>query len=342
MTVITENQEPLETQSIIRTADNGCWEIYEGPWGKYLRPAFDPEANAVITDEHLKHFELKENIHRIPAELWAKWIKLCFYYVDKVQSSVEVSMRILRSEENPSVYRFLIPKQKVSGASVRVDSFDEAIDIDTGEEITQYPPEGWVPVGSSHSHNTMQSFFSGVDDKYELGDPGIHIVVGSIDTKNMKYTIAASVVGNGRRFEVPFDKLIDATPVPGQEFNEKVLEYVDYSTPVTTYAAKGGTSFGSSLWTKKESKSTSIKNNWYDLQNWGWDEAGSNEFDDPFYWSSEFKGNNLDYWNIVDSAKDFVAQNRNNISSLNDLKNELYDFLSDLEVLLENEILDPV
>ena len=197
MSTITEEAVEItqeEPSSILRTSENGCWEVYTGTWGNYLRPAFDPDANAVITDEHLKHFELNENIYRIPSELWAKWIKLCFHYVDKVQACVEVSVRILRSVEDPSVYRFLVPRQKVSGASVRVDSFDEAIDLDTGEEITQYPPEGWVPVGSSHSHNTMQAFFSGTDDKYELGDPGIHIVVGSINTKEMKYTIAASVV----------------------------------------------------------------------------------------------------------------------------------------------------
>lgn len=151
MTEITQ-EITQETPNILRTASDGCWEIYDGPWGKYIRPTFDPEANAEITEDHLNHFELREDIHRIPAELWAKWIKLCFYYVDKVQDCVEVSMRILRSEEDPSVYRFLVPRQKVCGASVRVDSFDEAIDLDTGEEITSYPPEGWVPVGSSHSH----------------------------------------------------------------------------------------------------------------------------------------------------------------------------------------------
>ena len=47
-----------EIPSILRTTDNGCWEVYDGTWGSYLRPAFDPDANAVITDEHLKHFQL--------------------------------------------------------------------------------------------------------------------------------------------------------------------------------------------------------------------------------------------------------------------------------------------
>ena len=331
--VIEETEIPQENK-ILRTASDGCWEIYDGPWGKYIRPTFDPEANAEITEEHLKHFELKEGIHRIPSELWAKWVKLCFYYVDKVQACVEVSMRILRSEEDPSVYRILIPRQKVSGASVRVDSFDEAIDIDTGEEITSYPPEGWVPVGSSHSHNTMQAFFSGVDDKYELGDPGIHIVVGSINTKDMKYTIAASVVGNGRRFTVEYDKLIDATPVPGQEFHPKVIDYVDYTTPVSTYSTKGGFTKYPTTWTKKETTTTKVKNDYNDLKNWGWDE----DYSDPFYWSNTYNpGSNIQPWNIVDSLKDFVVENNHNPTALKEMRDELYDFLSDLEVLLEPE-----
>ena len=331
---VKEDVEP-STPSILRTADQGCWEIYDGPWGKYLRPTFDPEANIQITDEHLEHFELKEGIHKIPAELWAKWVKLCFYYVDKVQACVEVSMRILRSEEDPSVYRFLVPRQKVSGASVRVDSFDEAIDIDTGEEITEYPPVGWIPVGSSHSHNTMQAFFSGVDDKYELGDPGIHIVVGSIDIKNMKYTMAASVVGSGRRFNLTYDKLIDATPVPGQEFHPKVIDYVDYTTSTYTQYKTGQTAGGivSTKWTKNESKS-SVKDGWENLRNWGWDD----DYSDPFFWSSYTNGTSTNSWNILDSMKDFVTENRTNINALKDFREELYEFLQDMEVLLEEDL----
>lgn len=333
MTETIQETTQETTPSILRTASDGCWEVYDGPWGKYLRPTFDPEANVEITEDHLKNFELKEDIHRIPAELWAKWVKLCFYYVDKVQSSVEVSMRILRSEADSSVYRFLVPRQKVSGASVRVDSFDEAIDIDTGEEITSYPPEGWVPVGSSHSHNTMQAFFSGVDDKYELGDPGIHIVVGSINTKDLKYTIAASVVGSGRRFLVSYDQLIDATPIPGQEFHPKVIDYVDYSTPVFSSSAKSGFTQYPSTWIKKETKEK-IRSNYDDLRNWGWED----DYSDPFYWSNTYNpASKTNVWNIVDSLKDFVTENNNSSEALKELREELYDFLSDLEVFLEPE-----
>lgn len=341
-----EAEELQEVPSILRTAENGCWEIYNGTWGSYLRPTFDPEANAVITDEHLKHFELKEGIHKIPAELWAKWVRLCFHFVDKVTSSVEVSVRILRSQEDPSVYRILVPKQKVSGASVRVDSFDEAIDIDTGEEIAEYPPEGWVPVGSSHSHNTMASFFSGTDDKYELGDPGIHLVVGSINTKTMKYTIAASVVGSGRRFEVPFTDLIDATPIPNAEFHEKVLEYVDYTTPVTTYSTKGGYTNYPTKWTKKVSGGTGgAIQKWNGSEYWGYD-RDFDDYVDPFYWSEQYHSGNytsaagtskFDVWNIKDLLTDFVKDNRHDVEQIKELRDELYDFLMDVEILIEDK-----
>ena len=224
------NKEPM----ILRTPLDGCFEIYQGPWGKYLRSCVDPEANIEVTEENLEFFELNENIHKVPAELWSRWVNLCFYFVDKVSNEVEVSVRILRSKEDSSVYRMLIPRQKVSGASVRVDSFDESIDIETGEELTTYPPEGWVPVGSSHSHNTMPAFFSGTDDKYELGDPGIHLVVGSIKVTDKTYTIAASVVGNGRRFTMHYNNLIDASVVNGANFHPKVIDYVDYSKPAIT------------------------------------------------------------------------------------------------------------
>jgi hypothetical protein len=333
-----EISETPDQPTVLRTRRDGVFEVYEGPWGSYIRTTDDPEANVEITEDHLKKFELREDIHRIPSDLWARWVKLCFYFVDKVPNSVEVSIRILRSEEDPSKYRFLVPMQKVSGASVRVESFDTAIDIESGEEITQYPPAGWIPVGSSHSHNTMDAFFSGVDDKYELDDPGIHLVVGAIDTKNMKYAIAASVVGSRRRFELAYDKLVDATPVTGMEFHPKVLDYVDWTTP-TFAAAKSSFVQYPGVWNKKETKSkgTTNKKSYSDLSNWGWQE----DYSDPFYWNpNSVSSNTLDVWNIIDSAKDFANQNNNDPEALKELREELYDFISDLEILLSDNTIE--
>lgn len=334
-----EQENTVEMPSVLRTRRDGVFEVYSGPWGSYIRPTDDPNANVEITEEHLEKFELREGIHRIPADLWARWVKLCFYFVDKVPNSVEVSIRILRSEEDPSKYRFLVPRQKVSGASVRVDSFDEAIDIETGEEITQYPPTGWIPVGSSHSHNTMQAFFSGVDDKYELDDPGIHLVVGSIDSKNMKYAIAASVVGSHRRFTLEYDKLVDATPVSDVEFHPKTIDYVDWTSPVAAFT-KGTFVSYPTTWKKKETKSTKIndklKSSYDDLSNWGWSD---DDFSDPFYWNSNSSGTpNLNVWNFTDSVNDFIVENAHDQETLQQLRDDLRDTLLDIDALLEGQL----
>ena len=41
----------------------------------------------------------------------------------------------------------------------------------------------------------MDAYFSGTDDKYELGD-GLHIVVGKIDVKTGAYELTASITSN--------------------------------------------------------------------------------------------------------------------------------------------------
>jgi hypothetical protein len=329
----TVEQEVPEVPTVLRTRRHGVWEVYDGAWGSYLRPIDDPDANVVISEDNLKVFNLKPDIHKIPPELWSRWVKLCFYYVDKVTSSVEVSIRILRSEEDPSQYRFLVPRQKVSGASVRVDSFDEAIDIETGEEITQYPPSGWIPVGSSHSHNTMPSFFSGIDDRYELGDPGIHLVVGGIKVSDNRYTIAASVVGGGRRFEVEYDNLIDATPVSGVNFHPKVIDYVDYTSPLA---------LSSSAYTSKYTSVNRSAGAYDDLsnyQNWlmksygGYDESDPYSYNDgtSSYGKSRPQSKALAIWEMEELIDEFIEENKLNFSKLVIFADALKDKINDIE-----------
>lgn len=223
-----------ETPTIFRTYKQGAFKLYETAWGKYLASTIDPDANVVeFTEEHFKLFEVNEEIHQIPANLWGAWIDLCFHYAQRVNKNVEVSMRILRSEDDPSIYKFLVPQQEVGGASVRVNDFQKSIDMISGEEISSYPPAGWIPVGSSHSHNTMDAFFSGTDDKFELSDPGLHIVVGSINHEKQEYTLSISVTANNRRFIIGQDdesRFVDFTP-DDSTYHPDVLKYVTIPTP---------------------------------------------------------------------------------------------------------------
>lgn len=217
--------------TILRTATDGCWELATNAWGTFLRQIPDPDADTIITDEQLKGFELRDDITPIPASLWQRWVQLCFQMTEKDRRNLEVSCRLLRHEDDRSRWRILVPQQEVSGASVRVSSFDQAIDIETGEVVTSYPPAGWIPCGSSHSHNTMSSFFSGTDDKFELGDPGLHVVVGDIDTVTRKYTLKASVTANHRRFLIPHQQVIDTTPVEDTKPHPAVLDAIQLEAP---------------------------------------------------------------------------------------------------------------
>lgn len=223
--------------TILRTSLKGCWELKSNGFGQYLAPTIDPLADTVITPEQLEGFELNSDIPKIPYALWIRWIDLCVEMCKRGTGDLEVSCRILRKDND---YRICIPVQKVDGASVRVDSFDKAIDITTGEVIEQWPPEGWTPCGSSHSHNTMDAFFSGTDDKYELGDPGMHIVVGRIDVNKLDYVLKASVVANNRRFDVEADNLIciaaTSTDVFTTSYHPSVLEIITLPRPCVSGA----------------------------------------------------------------------------------------------------------
>lgn len=212
---------------LIRTKRDGCFDLRSTVWGAFLSPTDDPLSNAELEPGALESFELHEGIAPIPADIWSRWVKLCFHYAKESQSNTEVSCRLLRHEDDKSQWRLLIPNQAVSGGSVRISSFDFAVDIVSGEVIEQYPPAGWVPCGSSHSHNTMTlDRFSATDDEYELGDPGLHIVISHIDHAKNTYVPTASVTANKRRFYLPkAAAVIDLAPTDFT-YHPKVLDVV--------------------------------------------------------------------------------------------------------------------
>jgi hypothetical protein len=211
----------------IRTPRNGCFQVRTNAWGSFLSPVPDPDAHADLEDGALERFELNTGIDKIPADLWSRWVQLCFHFAHLKQGDLEVSCRLLRKDDDRSQWRILVPQQEVSGASVRIDTFDSSIDIETGELIETYPPAGWVPAGSSHSHNSMPlAKFSSIDDKSELGCPGLHIVISHISIAKNTYVPTASVTANHRRFYLDdAADVVDLTPA-GTTFHRSVLDII--------------------------------------------------------------------------------------------------------------------
>lgn len=228
---------------ILRTAQDGCYKLVTNAWGTYLTKSPDPDATVEITDEQLESIEMNPDTPRIPAELWNRWLQLCFEMTKRDTRNLEVSCRLLRSAYDKTLYRILVPEQEVTGATVRVKSFDKAVDIATGEIVQQWPPEGWIPCGSSHSHNTMDAFFSGTDDAFEIGDPGLHVVVGLIDVKKATYKLAASITANNRRFLIEPSTVIDVEP--GEfttSYHPSVIDVITMPQPMSRIQTLGYTS----------------------------------------------------------------------------------------------------
>ena len=79
----------------------------------------------------------------------------------------------------------------------------------------------------------MRAFFSGTDDRYELGDPGLHIVVGDINTTASTYVPLASITANKRRFLLDdAAAVIDLTARPELSFHPAVLTVIHHERPL--------------------------------------------------------------------------------------------------------------
>lgn len=218
---------------IFRTKRDGVFKLHECFFGAYLAKIDDPQSNAEIAPDDLKRFMLHPEYSMIPTELWAPWIKLCFDICGK--TAAEVSMRLLQRIGDRTQWRAVVPLQVITGGSVRTGNFSDSIDLVTGEVLTSYPPEGWMAVGSSHSHNTMPAFFSSTDDEYELNDPGIHIVVGNIQLAANEYTPLASITNQKRRFIIPYVDIVDVTS-DNNPYHPDVMGYI-FESGNADYAA---------------------------------------------------------------------------------------------------------
>lgn len=187
----------------------------------------DPEGQDIPSEWGNAAF-LDPAVPKIPPTIWSAIIDLYIYFLENEETSV-----FLKNQKKPdtglevAVFFTLnsktneiecwVPSQAISGASVHIDYTQPVVNLITGERIENGingMPDHVLKRGTSHSHNFMGAFFSGVDDENELKQPGIHIVVGSFDKrKNEKqeeywsYQIASSaVIGKTRYRDVLYQE----------------------------------------------------------------------------------------------------------------------------------------
>lgn len=221
--------------TLLRHKTLGFHKVCESnAWGKYTVKVADPEG-IDMPKRAISGFCMKAGFPKIPASIWTPYINLCFYMCphgakklsrSDHDSQLEVQICILRDRATLTKWKFVVPKQIVSGVRVDAD-LRHCIDLVSGEEYTDFPPVGWVQAGTSHSHNTMGAFFSMTDDESELTNPGLHIVVGGIDHESAEYEYAASIVQQKQRKTIDITDVVEIEPIAGAQFHEKVLSYIN-------------------------------------------------------------------------------------------------------------------
>lgn len=122
------------------------------------------------------------NLPKISPEIMVRTI--LFFRRVHVRFGSEAMVLLHYSKENG--YELSCPPQRVGPASVHYDA-DERL-------------EGYLLVGTIHSHNNFNAFHSGVDSHDERHFDGLHITLGFMNQPY--FTISCSIVVNGTRYSL--------------------------------------------------------------------------------------------------------------------------------------------
>jgi len=139
---------------------------------------------SVLQDLDTKQFAC-HNLPLIPAKIVSQIKAFFAKIVEKYHSE---ACTVLYFNEATNEYKVVVPSQRASHGHVRYKL--QNLDMLPGME-------GFVPVGTLHSHCDFNAFHSGTDDADEDGWDGVHITFGHNDLDD--FSISASIVLNGTR-----------------------------------------------------------------------------------------------------------------------------------------------
>lgn len=198
---------------------------------------------------------IREDFGKIPAKDWISLLKLyASFCITGGNSDLEVGGLIISNLDTKQL-RIVIPQQVVTKASVDWSITSEGLNSKTslrfldGEELSYTDfKEKWSLVGITHSHNTMFTSPSGVDDRYEVGTKakplptGVHLLVGSFanyqnyETVVPIYDVFSSVSHGGVRYQVQnryeIIEEFEERDWIKYTFNPVVLDLISTKTPV--------------------------------------------------------------------------------------------------------------
>jgi proteasome lid subunit RPN8/RPN11 len=106
-------------------------------------------------------------------------------------------------------FRVGIPPQWISGTRDRRGAFRPRHHLRYGAVER---PEGFVRLGTLHSHADLPAYSSAVDRRDEMWEDGLHVVFGHLHTSHPSR--CASFVANGVRFPLHPDEVLEPCELP--------------------------------------------------------------------------------------------------------------------------------
>lgn len=124
----------------------------------------------------------------------------------------EVTTQLIAYANEPQLLHVVLPYQAVGRAHCLADLQRPMLDLATGQVI-DYFDDRIAVCGSIHSHVKMAPWPSATDDQNELGDPGLHMIVGGIGPATAEIT--GTIVHNQCRHRFS-PALVMPNPIPLQ------------------------------------------------------------------------------------------------------------------------------
>lgn len=160
------------------------------------------------------------NLPKIDAVTCAK-IKLFFQLV--VEKYRSESVVILYYNQELNSYATAVPQQTINHAS--------AVYIRKGLTANEHL-QGYVPIGTIHSHCDFGAFHSGTDDSDETDWDGLHITFGNNDLED--FSITASIITGDERIAIDPQNLIEGIQAKDHH-NEVMSRYFNLNLSLDPY-----------------------------------------------------------------------------------------------------------
>jgi PRTRC genetic system protein A len=188
-----EIPETLVRNSTLSIFGDGKYLTRSNPIGTFTRRI---ERMDIPTLDHGPDPSFSLKLPKVPAAILMKQVSF-YREVMKLFNDAE-AYSIVMYDTVEEQYFLVIPEQTISKAHVKYDQ---------PELRKKYPSDRYIEVISAHSHNSMNAYFSPLDDKDEKGDI-LYMVMGKLNQEVPTYCIRANVAG-AECVKLPLEDLFD-------------------------------------------------------------------------------------------------------------------------------------